>query len=92
MSYDPRSRSFDGTPEAEMHLPASACGTTVNETIAWTVDGTLPDADFTVLVCTRDGDVDAAFYTGDRWYWVGTEQRIKDLEIKAWAHLPKGPL
>lgn len=89
MNYDPRTRTFDGIPEVD--LRDGSFQQTATELITWITDGTVPDSDITILLCTRDGEVDAAFHAGDCWRWVGTDQPIKDHEVKAWAHLPHGP-
>lgn len=62
---------------------------TTTETITWHhLPGAMPDADLNVLISTT-GDVDTAYWTGERWAWSFSGGPITEQAL-AWAHLPKG--
>jgi hypothetical protein len=60
------------------------------DTITWIKDGSLPDSDTTVLLCTDVGDVGEAFHDGDDWRWASSDI-IGTNRVKAWADMPEGP-
>lgn len=62
------------------------------ETITWTTDGSLPDADMTVLaeIACRDNSTEVwpAYYDGERWVdATGWPMRSR---VIAWADMPAG--
>jgi hypothetical protein len=62
----------------------------MQETITWITDGSLPDSDTTVLLCTDVGDVGEAFHDGYDWRWASSDS-IGSNRVTAWADMPEGP-
>lgn len=61
------------------------------ETIQWVTDGTLPDADMTVLIESEEADgpeVWMGFYSGEDWMTI--DCLPVDVKVIAWAEMPAG--
>lgn len=58
------------------------------KTIAWIMDGTMPDDLVSVLICDSCGEVGEGFHD-EGWRWACAA--LIDGPLRAWAHLPEGP-